>query len=67
MTDEKDPKPETPPLTRAGRKMADAKLAAAKFKPTSDGRAVRKYEVHGMEVTEFVSAEKAAELDNKKP
>lgn len=52
----KDPKPETPPLTRAGRKIADAKLAAAKFKPTSDGkRAIRQFEVHGMAVTECVS------------
>jgi pyocin large subunit-like protein len=53
----KDPKAETPPLTRAGRKAADAALAAAKFTPTSDGKsAVRKFEVHGMVVTEEVSA-----------
>jgi hypothetical protein len=52
----KDPKPETPPLTRAGRKIADARLAAAKFKPTSDGkRAIRQFEVHGMAVTECVN------------
>lgn len=51
------PKPETPPLSRAGRKMADATLAAAKFTPTSDGkRAIRKFEVHGMAVTESVNA-----------
>jgi pyocin large subunit-like protein len=48
-------KPETPPLTRAGRKIADAALAAAKFKPTSDGKsAMRRFEVHGMAVTECV-------------
>ena len=52
------PKPETPPLTRAGRKIADATLAAAKFTPTADGKAaIRKFEVHGMVVTERVSAE----------
>jgi pyocin large subunit-like protein len=52
------PKPETPPLTRAGRKIADATLAAAKFSPTSDGKgAIRQFEVHGMVVTERVSAE----------
>jgi pyocin large subunit-like protein len=51
------PKPETPPLTRAGRKVADATLAAAKFTPTSDGKgAVRQFEVHGMVVTERVTA-----------
>jgi hypothetical protein len=56
MNDPKS-KPETPPLTRAGRKIADATLAAAKFKPTSDGKgAVRNFEVHGMAVTEYVSA-----------
>ncbi len=50
------PKAETPPLTRTGRKVADATLAAAKFKPTSDGKAaVRNFEVHGMVVTEYVS------------
>jgi pyocin large subunit-like protein len=50
------PRPETPPLTRAGRKVADATLAAAKFTPTSDGKsAVRRFEVHGMVVTEKIS------------
>jgi hypothetical protein len=48
-------KPETPPLTRTGRKVADAALTAAKFKPTSDGKsAMRRFEVHGMAVTECV-------------
>jgi hypothetical protein len=32
------PKHETPALSRAGRKIADATLAAAKFKPTVDGK-----------------------------
>ena len=55
-------KPETPPLTRAGRRDADAKLAAAKFRPTSDGRRmVRQFEVHGIAVTEFVSAEQVTD------
>jgi hypothetical protein len=53
----KDKKPETPPLSRAGRKIADAALAAAKFKPTTDGKsAIRQFEVHGMAVTECVNA-----------
>ena len=52
----KNPKPDTPPLTRAGRKIADATLATAQFTPTSDGKSViRKFEVHGMAVTECVS------------
>lgn len=52
-----DKKPETPPLSRAGRKIADAALAAAKFTPTSDGkRAIRQFDVHGMAVTECVDA-----------
>jgi hypothetical protein len=51
------PTPETPPLSRAGRKEADAIMAAAKFKPTVDGnRLVRQYEVYGMVVTEWVDA-----------
>jgi hypothetical protein len=54
-------KPEAPPLSRPGRRIAEAKLNAAKFEPTSDGRAKRKYEVHGIEVTESVSAELAEE------
>jgi len=58
----KNPKPETPPLTRAGRRAADATLEAAKFRPTLDGkRVVRQFEVHGMIVTEWVSAEQAAD------
>ena len=56
----KDPKPETPALSRAGRRQADATLAAAKFTPTLDGKsAIRTFEVHGMAVTELVSADKA--------
>jgi hypothetical protein len=58
----KDPNPrhETPPLSRAGRKIADASMEAAKLKPTVDGkRLVRQYEVHGIAVTEWVDAEKA--------
>jgi pyocin large subunit-like protein len=57
---DKTPKPETPPLTRAGRKIADATLAAARFKPTSDGKsAIRQFEIHGMAVTECVNVENA--------
>jgi acetoin utilization deacetylase AcuC-like enzyme len=59
----KETKPimETPPLTRAGRKLAETTLAAAKFKPTVDGtRMVREYIVHGMKVTEWVDVEKVA-------
>lgn len=59
-TQPNEPRSETPPLSRLGRKVADATLAAAKFKPTSDGKSViRKFEVHGMAVTEMVSADKA--------
>ncbi|HUX74145.1 MAG TPA: hypothetical protein VMV25_09680 [Steroidobacteraceae bacterium] len=64
----KDTKPstETPPLTRSGRRIADAKLAAAKFEPTVDGkRMVRQFEVHGMEVTEWVNAEQAQDAEKK--
>jgi pyocin large subunit-like protein len=62
-----DPGPQTPPLSRQGRKVADAKLAAAKFIPSSDGKnAMRKFEVHGMAVTEFVSAEKAADTPKER-
>jgi pyocin large subunit-like protein len=62
----KDPKSETAPLSRQGRKIADATLAAAKFKPTSDGKsAIRKFEVHGMAVTELVSADKAGDAGKK--
>jgi hypothetical protein len=60
-------RPETPPLSRAGRKTADAIMEAAKFKPNADGsRYVRQYEVHGIEVTEWISAEKFAEAQNEK-
>jgi hypothetical protein len=56
------PKHETPPLSRAGRRAADAALAASKFKPTVDGkRNVRQYEVHGMAVTEWVTIDQAKE------
>jgi hypothetical protein len=52
-------RPETPPLSRAGRKLADDIMAAAKFKPTTDGkRLVRQYEVHGIAVTEWMDADK---------
>jgi hypothetical protein len=58
----KNLRPETPPLTRVGRRDADAKLEAAKFRPTVDGRRmVRRFEVHGIEVIEWVSMEKAAD------
>jgi len=54
------PTPETPPLSRSGRKLADAIMEAAKFKRTVDGkRLVRQYEVYGIVVTEWVDAEKA--------
>jgi hypothetical protein len=54
-------KTETPPLSRAGRRVADATLAAAKFQPTTDGkRVVRQYEVHGMAVTEWKTVEQAS-------
>jgi pyocin large subunit-like protein len=49
------PRPETPPLSRAERKVADKALAAAKFTPTADGGAIRTYAVHGIAVTERVS------------
>jgi hypothetical protein len=54
----KETKPimETPPLTRAGRKLAEAK-----FEPTVDGkRVVREYIAHGIKVTEWVDVEKIA-------
>jgi hypothetical protein len=58
---------ETPPLSKAGRKVADATLAAATFTRTSDGKsAVRKYSLHGMVVTEYISAEKAADPGKRK-
>jgi hypothetical protein len=54
---------QTQPISRAGRKIADAIMEAAKFKPNADAsRFVRQYEVHGMEVTEWISAEKFAEM-----
>jgi hypothetical protein len=53
---------ETPPLTRTGRKVADSTLAAAQFVPSLDGKnAMRKFEVHGMAVTEYISADKAVD------
>jgi hypothetical protein len=56
------PTPETPPLSRSGRKLADAIMAAAKFKRTVDGkRLVRQYEVYGIVVTEWMDAEKITE------
>jgi hypothetical protein len=40
--------------------MAEATLAATKFKPTTNGkRVVRRYEVHGMEIVEWVAVERA--------
>lgn len=55
-------KTETPALSRAGRRAADAVLTAAQFKPTQDGRrVVRRYEVHGMEVTEWVAVDRQTE------
>jgi hypothetical protein len=51
---------ETPPLSRAATRMAEATLAATKFKPTTNGkRVVRRYEVHGMEIVEWVAIERA--------
>jgi hypothetical protein len=58
------PRPETPPLSRAGRKVAEAVMEAAQFKPNADGgRFVRQYIVHGLIVTEWIDAEKFAELE----
>jgi hypothetical protein len=52
---------QTQPLSRAGRKIADAIMETAKFKRTTDGtRLVRQYEVHGIVVTEWISAENFA-------
>jgi len=57
------PRSETAALSRAGRKEADAIMEAAKFKPNAAGsRFVRRFEVHGIEVTEWISAEKFAAL-----
>lgn len=54
---------ETPPLSRAGRRAADAALAAAKFEPTTDGkRVVREFEVHGMQVVEWIAADQPHQL-----
>ncbi len=54
-----DPGPEIPPLSRVGRRAADAIMAAAKFKATVDGkRLVRQYEVYGILVTEWMDVEK---------
>ena len=61
------PRPETPALSRAGRKAADAIIEAAKFKRTADGtRLVRQYEVHGIVVIEWMDAEKVTEDQNEK-
>ena len=50
---------QTLPLTRAGRRAAEATMEAAKFQPTLDGtRVVRQYEVHGIVVTEWISVER---------
>lgn len=50
---------QTPPLTRAGRRAAEAAMEAAKFRPTADGkRLVRQFEAHGIIVTEWVSVER---------
>jgi hypothetical protein len=55
-------RPETPALSRAGRKIAESVMEAAQFKPNADGsRFVRQFIVHGIEVTEWISAEKFAE------
>lgn len=55
------PRAETPPLTRAGRKVADAAIEAAKFRPTSDGkRMVRQFVAHGIVVAEWVNVEPKA-------
>jgi len=57
----KTPKPETPPLTRPGRRAAEAAMEPARFRPTLDGtRVVRQFEVHGIIVTEWVAVDKAA-------
>jgi len=59
------PRSETPALSRAGRKVAEAVMEAARFKPNADGsRFVRQYEVHGIGVTEWISAEKFAEMEH---
>jgi hypothetical protein len=56
------PIPETP-LSRAGRRIADAIIEAAQFKPTTDGRRmVRRYTVYGIQVTEWMDAERTAEV-----
>lgn len=50
------PVTQTPPLSRAGRKLAETALAAASFRPTVDGkRMVRQYEVYGIAVAEWVN------------
>jgi hypothetical protein len=62
-----DLRPPTPALSRAGKKAADAIMEAAKFKPNVDAsRYVRQYEVYGMEVTEWISAEKFREMERAK-
>jgi hypothetical protein len=55
------PTSETPPLSRSGRKEADAIMEAAKFTRNVDGsRFVRQFEVYGIEVIEWISAENFA-------
>jgi hypothetical protein len=62
------PGSETPGISRGGRKAAEAIMEAAQFKPNADGsRFVRQYEVHGIEVTEWISAEKYAEMKHGNP
>jgi hypothetical protein len=62
-----DLRPPTPALSRAGKKAADAVMESARFKPNADGsRFVRQYEVYGIEVTEWISAEKFAEMEHAK-
>jgi len=53
-------------LSRVGRRVADAIMVAAKFKPTVDGkRLMRQYEVYGILVTEWLDVEKDNESKEK--
>jgi hypothetical protein len=57
---------QTQPISRAGRKIANAIMEAAKFRRTTDGtRLVRQYEVHGIVVTEWMDVAKVEEVDNE--
>jgi len=57
---------QTPPLTRAGRRAAEAAMEAAKFRPTADGkRVVRQYEAHGIAVTEWVNVERLSNSNKR--